>query len=191
MDEEKYQKELFEFEKPKRVFPRLSDIFPKADFDNRVAITLTMERLVFIAIGFLMLIVVVYALGVESGKRITDKISSETRISLVKPTRVLADTKAAARPAAPNIVPRLPAASPRGERREAGKAYTIHAASFSRRDYALEAMNRLKVAGFDAFLTQSGNIYRLYAGSYQSSGGAEKDLSKMRRMYKDAYIKAK
>ncbi|MDD5428839.1 MAG: hypothetical protein PHI58_06385 [Candidatus Omnitrophica bacterium] len=68
MDEEKFQKELFEFEKPKRFLPRLSDFFPKADFERNVILTLTLDRAVIITIGIIMTMVVIYALGVESGK---------------------------------------------------------------------------------------------------------------------------
>ena len=69
MDDEKYQKELFQFEKPKRLFPRLAKILPKADFEGRVLITFTLERIVFISIGILMIMVLTYALGVERGRR--------------------------------------------------------------------------------------------------------------------------
>ena len=55
MDEEKYQKELFEFDrKPRRFFSKLSDLFPKADFERNVVLTLTLDRAVFISIGIIM-----------------------------------------------------------------------------------------------------------------------------------------
>ena len=64
MENEKYQKELFEFEAPKKAAARFGDIFQRADF----VITLTPEKMVFAAIGIIMLMVVFFALGVEKGK---------------------------------------------------------------------------------------------------------------------------
>lgn len=195
MDEEKYQKELFEFEKPKRTFPRLSDFFPKADLENKIAVTLTLERLVFIAIGLIMLMVVIYAFGVESGKRAVRTAGSETRISLVKAPQVPVAAKPAinttsASQAAKKIAA-LPLTTVAVPRTVANKPYTIFAASFSRQEYALLAVNKLKSAGFDAFLVPSGKLYRLCIGSYTNSEAAQKDLLKVRRIYKDAFIKTK
>ena len=85
MEEEHYQKELFEFDKPKRSFPRLTGILPKSDFDGKIAISLTLEKLIFIAIGIIMLMVIVFALGVEKGKALigsqqTDKAISDSMV---------------------------------------------------------------------------------------------------------------
>lgn len=65
MEDTGYQKELFEFETPKGAAQKKPDpIFPKGKF----AVTLTLDRLVFISIGVIMLMVALYALGVEKGK---------------------------------------------------------------------------------------------------------------------------
>ena len=181
MDEEKYQKELFEFEKPRKRFPRFSDLFPKADFDNRVAITLTLERLIMIAIGLLMLAVVVYAFGIETGRRITkDAASSETRITLTK-TPVMQ----------PKIRPPAPVTVMVPEKLAANRPYSIFAASFTRQDYAAQAVNKLKGAGFGAFLSQVGTSYRLCIGTSKTKDEAKGDLIKIKRIYKDAYVKVR
>lgn len=168
MEEEKYQKELFEFEKPKRAFPKLSDLFPKGDFENRIAVRLTLERIVFITIGLIMLMVIIYAFGVETGRNSAKKAApSESRISLVKAPQI----PAASRPALPL------------------QKYAIYAASFARREYALQEMNRLRSSGFDAYLLQSGGFYRLCIGSYATKDAARNDLSRVLRIHKGAYIK--
>jgi len=69
--DDKPQKELFEFEKPKRRFRGFPNLFPKADFGANFAVMLTLEKAVFIVIAVIMLLVVVFALGVERGKSIT------------------------------------------------------------------------------------------------------------------------
>ncbi len=181
MEDERYQKELFEFKKPKRFFPRLSDIFPRANLDNRAAITVTLERFIFIAIGLIMLMVVIYALGVERGKDVTrDSLSAESRISLVSPSAI------------PGKVPqRQPAALPVQAAPVVNKPYSIFAATFTHQEYAAQAMNDLKKAGFNAFLSQSGSLFRLCVGSYASKDAAMNDLVKVRRVYKDAFVKVR
>ena len=57
MEEEEYQKELFEFEQPKKSFSRFADMLPKADFEGRVAITVSLEKIVFVSIGIVMVMV--------------------------------------------------------------------------------------------------------------------------------------
>ena len=65
MEDKPYQQELFEFETPKGYAQKKADpIFPKGKF----SVTLTLDRLVFISIGVIMLMVALYALGVEKGK---------------------------------------------------------------------------------------------------------------------------
>ncbi len=198
MDEEKYQKELFEFEKPKKAFPRLSDLFPKADFENRIAITLTLERVVFIAIGLIMVMVVIYALGVEAGKRAADTASSETRISLVKPPQIPVTVNPAAnitpaRQLMPQQAQKTAAGSPviTAPKAMPGKPYTIFAASFSRQEYATLAVNKMKGAGFDAFMVPSGKLFRLCVGSYPNAQIAQKDLLKVKHIYIDAFVKTR
>lgn len=173
MEEEKYQKELFEFKKPKRTFPRLSDLLPKGDFENRIAITLTLERIVFIIIGLIMLMVIIYAFGVEAGRGIAKKAasSSESRISLVKAPQI----PALGKPAAP------------------AQKYVIYAASFTRQEYAAQELKRLRSSGFDAYLTQNpaGGVYRLCIGSYASKDAARNELLRVQRVHKGAYIKVR
>jgi len=88
MDDEKYQKELFEFEKPKRFFPRLSAFFPRYDFERNIAFTFTLEKAVFVIIGIIMAMIAVYALGVEAGR---SRAKYEARaVQKIKPQQVSA-----------------------------------------------------------------------------------------------------
>jgi len=172
MDEEKYQKELFEFDKPKKPFLRLSRILPKADFERNVLITLSLEKVIFISIGILMFLVLVYALGVEVGRsraieRIASKISAKTPQVVVPVTKVMQIT-----PQAQNLP----------------KPYAIMAGTFARDDNAQNAVIRLKKSGFNAYAIRSGAYFKVYVGSFtsDSSPDAQILLGKIRRMYKDA-----
>jgi len=206
MDEEKYQKELFPFEKPKRFFPKLSDFFPKGDFERNVVLTLTLDRAVFIAIGILMVMGVLYALGVETGRsRIVEsarpvpvpapavmpqvvKVGTPQAVIKTQPvikTQVAPVVKtqiAVKAPAAPVPAQALP---------NADRPYTIVAVTFVNKDTALQEINKLKKQGYSVTLIQSDRYFQVCIGAYTDKAGAEiqKDLKKVRRLYKDAYLR--
>lgn len=168
MEEEKYQKELFEFEKPKRSFPGLRKIFPRPDFEGRISITFGLERLIFISIGIIMLLVIVFALGVERGKAASG--------ALPRPQPAQVKTEKVAAPAVPQ---------------DFSKPYTIVAAAFRRKDTAIQELNKLKREGFDATVVQSDSYFQVRIGAYPDKDSvlSKKALARIRQFYKDAYFK--
>jgi len=189
-DEEKYQKELFEFKKTRRLFPKLSDFFPKADFERNIIFTLTLDRLVFIMIGILMAMVVVYALGVEAGK---SRPSGDVQPPpAAAPAAVVAPQAARVEPhPAAKAVPRPQPVKAIQPAKMSAKSYTIVAATFTRKDNAAQEVARLRSQGFDASLTQSDVYFQACVGAYaeRSVPEAQRDLKNLKRVYKDAYIK--
>ncbi len=196
METEKYQKELFEFESPRKAAARFVNIFPRTDF----AITLTPEKMVFAAIGVIMLMVIFFALGVEKGrsaarlkftaaKTIAKDVVAAPAI-LVNSARVpIVVTKSAA---ATNITPKInsPAAVAKAQAVfDKTKPYTVVAAAFSREDLALKEVSKLKMAGLEAFVYYREPYYLACVGSFQSKDGAQKILNKVRQMHQDAYVK--
>ncbi len=201
MDEEKYQKELFEFEKPKRFFPKLSDFFPKADFERNVVLTLTLDRAVFIAIGIIMVMVVVYALGIEAGKSVvmegsnpaTASVPQVAKIVTPKPANIAQNNKTisqSAIAATTQVATKAPASVPAVS--NANKPYyTIVAVTFTGKDIAMQEIDKLKKQGYSAALIQSDRYFQVCIGAYADKTGAlsQRDLKKVRRLYKDAYLK--
>ena len=188
MDEEKYQKELFEFEKPKRFFPKLSNFFPKADFERNVVFTLTLDRVVFIAIGILMIIVVVYALGVEAGKTKTPEVVQAATAPAVPQSAVREPVKVPVAIPAQVVTQKQPVRMP-----APAKPYTILVATFTRKDNAVQEIEKLKNQGIAATLIQSGSYFQVNVGAYASKADAQgqKDLARIKRLYKDAYLKSR
>ena len=220
MEEEKYQKELFEFEKPKRFFPRLSDFFPKADFERNVILTLTLDRAVFIAIGLIMIMVVTYALGVEAGKSRAIEAAQANTIAPNTAVPVVVQTAAVAVPQGktqiqpgtvirPQPVARTPVPSIKAQPlakiqpparvqqpapiKAAAKPYTIVVATLTRKDTALREAGKLKLQGFDAAVVPNDRYFQVWVGSYADKTGSQsqKDLKKIKKLYKDAYLKLK
>ncbi|MDD5174401.1 MAG: SPOR domain-containing protein [Candidatus Omnitrophota bacterium] len=198
MESEKYQKELFEFESPKKVQARFGNIFPRADF----AITLTPEKMVFAAIGIIMLMVIFFALGVEKGKssnyteftttKTTAKNTAAEQVLPVNPVPApIVVTKSVA---ATNITPRtktpVSAVKPRAVF-DKTRPYMVVAGAFSREDFALKEVGKLKAAGLEAFVYYGEPYYLACVGSFPNKDAARRTLNKVRQMHRDAYVRSR
>ena len=211
MEEEKYQKDLFEFEEPKRSFSKLTNILPKADLEGRMVMTFTMEKMVFVSIGIVMAMVVVFALGVENGKarsrsgapaaRKTAALKAPVlQAKAVRPVTVPAAVQSrAAGIGQKSILNTSPvgAAKPAASTQKTAatadvpKPYSVLAASFLRRDTAQTTLAMLRKEDLSAFIIYNEPYYRVYVGLYadRASGQALKDLARVKRTFKDALIK--
>jgi len=195
METEKYQKELFEFESPKKAAARFSRIFPRTDF----AIALTPEKIVFATIGVIMLMVVFFALGVEKGRSTARLKFTATKTTAKEVTASAILVKSAQAPivvtksaAATNITPKInpPAAAVKAEAVfDKTKPYMVVAATFSREYFALKEVGKLKMAGLEAFVYYGEPYYLACVGSFKSKDGAGKILNKVRQMHQDAYVR--
>ncbi len=180
MEEERLQKELFPFENPKKRFSGFAGIFRKAGIDGSVfAITFKIDKLVFISIAIIMMLVIVYALGVEKGR-------SSRPIAAIAP---------ALRPAPLKAVPEIktqPVSVPAvAAVKEIIKPYTIAVASLSKKDTAIEEAARIKIDGLDSFVIYSKPYYVVCVGAFadKTSSASQKELARVRRFCRDAYFK--
>jgi cell division protein FtsN len=197
MSSEKYQKELFEFESPKKAQARFGGIFPRTD----LAITLTPEKMVFAAIGIIMLMVIFFALGVEKGRSDSTAKFTATKTAARGITTPVIPVKTVQEPAVvarsvvkTNITPKInpPAAGSKSQAVfDKTRPYMVVAAAFSREDLALKEVGKLKAAGLEAFVYYGEPYYLACVGSFSNKGGAGKILNKVRQMHRDAYVRSR
>ena len=206
MDNEGYQKELFEEfdKKPKKAFPGLK-ILPKADFEGKVIITISLEKAVFVSIGIILAMVIVFALGVERG-RITASEPDMDNVTIAHQVQASPkiEATALAQPAPSQVAHVLKNAAPvpntasnavsvAGEKNEnedhSVQPYTIIAMTFKERETAVQAVNWLKKEGFQAYQKQDGQFFPVCVGPYANKNSAQSELVKVKRFCKDAYIK--
>jgi Sporulation related domain. len=199
MENDKYQKELFEgFEQPKKAAPRFGSIFPRTD----LAITLTPEKMVFAAIGIIMLMVIFFALGVEKGKSaayakfkaakpaVKNMVAVQSILAVPSRTPIVV----ARSPVAANIPPKAVAETAPVKAQAAidkTKPFTVSAGSFIVEDSALTVVSRLKAAGLEAYVYYKEPHYVACVGSFQNRDAAGKTLNTVKQMYKDAFIRLK
>lgn len=184
-DNQTPQKEFFEFEKPKKSAPVFGKIFARSN----VAITLTLERVVFISIGFIMLMVIIYALGIEKGKRLSKTTTAQTTVPIIQPRISSPIIKPIeVKPPSETKIDLVPMKS---QTVQETKPYTIVAVTLTKKDGASLEVNRLKKQGYDAFVLQSDSYFLVCIGSYpdNTSAQSKKALSRIRQTYKDAYFK--
>jgi cell division septation protein DedD len=203
MEKDNIQKELFELEAPKkRPKNRFSQLFQKTDF----MIGLSAEKLVFVSIGIVLLLVVFFALGVERGKTITVRTAQISTVSTQAPVqRPAAVVPAQQAPqvktagAAANVASKekvmVPAAKPAPVSAQSlpdkSKPYTIVAASFSKEVFANQEVVSLRANGLEAFVIKSDPYYLACVGAFANKDGAKITLNKVRQMHKDAYVRAR
>jgi len=181
MEEERPQKELFEFESPKKRFSALAGIFRKAGIDGSVfAITLKIDKLVFISIAVIMMMVVVYALGVERGRSVAARPSSAPVSQQTAPGKTVSEIK----PQPANIAAAAAV-------KQVIKPYTIAVASLSKKETALGEAARMRANGFDSFVVYSQPYYVVCVGAFadKTSSASQKELTRVKRFCRDAYFK--
>lgn len=181
MQKENIQKELFEFEAPKKQRNRLGQFFQKTDFSAN----LNAEKLIFVSIGILMILVISFALGVERGKAI-----SGMPIRIADPLPKALQIDAASAPVISKPVAARPAQASAMVAQSAPD-YTVVAAAFSKESSAIKEMARLKKNGLEAFVYNSDPYYLVCSGSFIDKESAQKTLKRVRQLYRDAYVKLK
>ena len=201
MENDNLQKELFEFEPPKRAHRhKFGQLFQRSDF----CVVFTAEKLVFVSIGIIMLMVVFFAIGVEKGKSQIQKaavplVPEEASVSqapvktITEPIKQIktstASTNVTSKTAPVKAAPETQKAQGQSAQPAGDRPYIIVAATFSRQDFAAKEANLLKASGLDAFVLKSEPYYLACVGSFVNKDSAKNILSKVRQLHRDAYVR--
>lgn len=164
------QKELFgEFQEPEKklkFFKNKNRFLP-----NRMLILqFSAEKLTFLLIGTVLLIILTFCLGVERGKRIASGAAKAPETMQVKaPVQAKAPTE-----------------------KKSGsteKIHTIRIATYINKTSAENITAKIKKEGFPAYIVKSGNFFLICVGDYNTRQDAEAALSTLKKNYQDSYIK--
>lgn len=180
MDEKRQvQKELFEEfgTAPKRRHPK--NIFQQK---QKAAVTFSLEHLIFITIGIIILALIAFSLGVERGKSVTLR---DRRVEGAKaPGPSKEDTG-------------LNSAAPEEERSgieyEAAEKpvldYTVQVASYVSRGTAESRAGELKSKGYEAFVLHKGSYYVMCIGRFPDRQSANAERDSLRKEYSDCLVR--
>jgi len=186
MAEDNYPKELFDFEQPKKTFSGLSNMLPKADFEGRIMITLTLEKMIFIAIGIMMLMVIVYAFGVESGKARAKILASAERA--MPANKDVQPSAAKTTPAPVKPAPVIPATLNAQNRLPAATQQTILSAAAAPRVNTLAADKYASDVVKKEPVRDSTKPYTVVAAAFSAKQAAQAEVARMKRNGFAAYL---
>lgn len=137
------------------------------DFLSRVKLTLRLDQIVMGVIGWLVLFAVVFALGVEQGKR-PQAVTFPTVLPAVEevaPTPVLTSGEEVSPDPPPSPVSAFPAGS-----------YTIQTVTYKYMSAADRQMKKLERMGHHAFVIPSGDLLQVCVDGFESRQQASKTL---------------
>ncbi|NQT07091.1 MAG: SPOR domain-containing protein [Candidatus Omnitrophica bacterium] len=177
------QQELFgEFKHPaKRRRRQANTILPK----NYVLFNITYEQIIFTSIAVIMLMVLLFSLGVERGKRL-DAVVLQQQDTFPQAVEIVAAKEPAVEeavevvekkevlPKAPNGVPAL---------------YTVQVIAYRSKKLAQKELVRLSKKGFTPFIIVGGGYYQICIGEYKDKETAKKDFGELKKTYRDSFIR--
>jgi hypothetical protein len=185
MDEKRQvQKELFEdfVNREKKSYGR--DLFHKK---SKFSINLRSEHLVFILIGFIIALAVVFAFGVEKGKAISSYSVSqkgpyrhEQQLGIIKAESADSGQENEMVQA---DVPAEPVALP------APLEFTIQVASYLKEETAKLHADTLKSNGSHAFVLKKGDYYITCVGRFKDKQSADLQAGKLKKSYSDCIVR--
>lgn len=188
------QAELFtEFNKPKT-----PERFPGVTKTHKPLLwSTTVEQLILMGIGLILLCCFIFFLGVMRGKSLSPQISGDpyrtqpTQALVPKPAMVVP----AALPAAAPIVKPAPALSlpPKiaavPQKSNPKKPYTIQLVTYKKQDLAQKEVASFRKAGYYSVVIPSGDYYLVCVGQYANIEEAKKDLRFFGSKYKDCFLR--
>ena len=164
-DNSEKQNELFdEFKTEEKGF-KIFKGFARQPKGRIFIFQLSVEKIAFLFIGVILILVVSFCLGVDRGKRI---------INIAKPIMITVKTKPAP---VTNITTKTPLASRKGI------IYTVRIASYVNKKSAADETAKLRQLGFPAYVKTSGKYYIICVGDYMDRKQADAVLPALRNKY--------
>jgi len=172
-------------------------IFKKNIFgvNYKATISLPYDTFIVIVIAVLMVNLTLFVLGIERGKILARTTSgneapkADVRVSTNVPAEPEKNTHTGSEP-----VQKLPEETvdteenpPAPETEKRG--YIIQLVTYSSNRYAEQELERLKAAGIEGSVIQSGKYFVVYAGVYRSKSAAKEKLSNFKERYKDCFVR--
>lgn len=172
---------------------------------QHVNVKLSYDHIIWGTIGLILILAVIYAVGIERGRRARLAAASATQIAAapVQPAPApktaaaaspqLAPPKAQAAPVVtPPVTPAVRSATTGSASRPAQtaskKQYAIQLATYSQRPTAEREVKRLRDQGQAPFLIGRDGYSVLYVGAYPTAQEAKTALGPFRKRYPDCFV---
>ena len=166
---------------------------PPAGWMDQFRVTLRVDHLLIAGIFALVLYVLVFSFGVEKGKRyaVREREAEKARQEVSQPPEPAVASPALVTPPTP-VQPETSAELAPEKPTVLNGQYTIQLITFTNRKQADQEVERLKSAGFQAFIIPSGRFFQVCAESFQTVSEAKEKLTHLRTQgmaQPDAYVR--
>lgn len=153
---------------------------------GKTVLTLSYENIVVSSIGFLMVLIICYSLGVERGKHLV--IVSTKTIEITSEATQIKEEQEKTKPVKTNPKPTIK--RPRIEI-ALKPMYTIQVATFRKNSSVKKERQRLEVKGYKPFVLTKGKFYEICIGNYQklNDAVASKEMVNLKKMYGDCFVR--
>jgi cell division septation protein DedD len=154
------------------------------------------ERAILLAIGFIIIAVVAFALGVEQGRRLA---SASAPLGFDAASKQPQPESKAPVPSFRQVAPVVPKAVPFAPKKEQPvvlakglsprQGYTIQIASFKSRDFAQQEASALRRLGFNPTVLASGSYVVLCVGNFSDKESAKSVLADLSKKYQGCFLR--
>lgn len=162
---------------------------------GRVFVHARYDQLVLAGIAGIIGLTIIFASGVERGKRLARGERAAATRTAAKAAAVPA-ADATAKPAAPakaaataTAAPAVKKATPASAPKPARSKFAIQVVTYSRMQRAREELARLQSRGESAFLVTRGELTTVYVGPFATRTDASTRLSRLKPRYQDCFLK--
>jgi septal ring-binding cell division protein DamX len=155
----------------------------------------TVEHLILLGIGLILLCCFIFFLGVIRGKSLNstpaaDSYAVPAQAAVQVPRAAVASP--AARQAAPQATPAVtaPKTTPAVSQKDnPKKPYTIQLVTYKKKDLAQKEVATFRKAGYYSTVIPSGDYFLVCVGQYTNIDEARKDLKTFGARYKDCFLR--
>ncbi len=146
----------------------------------------TYERKIRVFVVFVISLLIVYSIGIETGKRSVRQLNGDRNSVQIKEEKRLIPTEAK------EPIPKKDQIFQVNSVlvcKDESKGYVIQVATYKKTLYAENEALNLKRRGFEAFVKKSGDFIVVYVGGFQTKDEATIYLKKLRKYYSDCFIR--
>lgn len=156
------------------------------------AISFSLDTLIVIIIGMMMVNLSAFVLGIERGKTLAK--NEQTKVKVIEPAVV--DAGLPLTVPIPLAIEEKKVITSTVEKKQIvnndsipADGYIIQLVTYSSDSYANNEVNRLTAQGLDGHVLKSGSFYIVYSGTYNSKVKANEKLASFKQRYKDCFVK--
>ncbi len=157
-------------------------------------VTISLENIIIIVIGVVLMGVLSFSMGVVKGKRIIANglhVTTENLPAVTEKPPVVTEKPPVTTAPAINKISTQTTKLETQKSEPIKPSFTVQMVTHTKKTLAEEDVRRLRKKRYKTFVLRSGNYYVVCVGEYHTRKDALQDIDKLREIYKDCFIRRK